>query len=240
MQSSVVSQSKSEEPPSLRGPQHFDELEPAVQSALLQAGQFRSFAAGQPIFEPGSAHSETHVILQGLVRTFYAAYSGREVTLNFWADGDVVGGPDFFGGGNHVWGGVAVRPTRTLSIAGPKFEALARTLPSVAVWIAFVSMFKLKWLSLLFQLHGTECVSQRLPHLLVMLSELYGMQEGSNVVIRHPLSQSDLATLLGTSRQWTNKAMGDLRQRGLLRIDDGRIIILDLPALRVIASLSSG
>ena len=104
-------------------------------------------------------------------------------------------------------------------------------MPKIALWIAHVAMFKLKWISLLFQLHGTESVSQRLPHLLVMLSEIYGIKEGDITVIRHRLNQSDLSTLLGTSRQWTNKAMGELRQLDLLRIEQGRIVILDLAGL---------
>jgi CRP/FNR family transcriptional regulator, cyclic AMP receptor protein len=216
-------------------PQKFDELDLEVRSALLEVGRVRTFVAGQPIFEPGTLHTDTYLILQGLVRTYYAAYSGREVTLSYWGDGDVVGGPDFFGGGIHVWGGVALRSTRTVAISGPKLNALAVRNPKVAIWIAQVAMFKLKWISLLFQLHGTESVSQRLPHLLVMLSELHGVREGDTVVIRHPLSQSDLATLLGTSRQWTNKAMVELKQRNLLRTEDGRIIIIDLPTLKELA-----
>ncbi len=213
----------------------FEELDLEVRSALLEAGRVRTFLSGQPIFEPGTLHTHTYVILQGLVRTYYAAYSGREVTLSYWADGDVVAGPDFFGGSAHVWGGVALRSTRTIAISGPKLNALATRMPKVAIWIAQVAMFKLKWISLLFQLHGTESVSQRLPHLLVMLSELHGVKEGDTVVIRHPLSQSDLATLLGTSRQWTNKAMVELRQRNVVKTEDGRIIIIDLPALKKLA-----
>jgi CRP/FNR family transcriptional regulator, cyclic AMP receptor protein len=229
------SEPSAEEAPSLYGPQHFQDLEDAVKRALFDAGRQRTFDAGQTIFEPGTVHAHTYIILQGLVRTYYAAYSGREITLSYWADGDVVGGPDFFGGSIHVWGGVALRPTRTLAIVGRDLQALAVREPKVAFWIANVAMFKLKWISLLFQLHGTESVAQRLPHLLIMLSEIYGVREGNTVIIRHPLSQSDIATLLGTSRQWTNKAMGELRQRDLLRIEEGRIVILDLPGLKKIA-----
>jgi CRP/FNR family cyclic AMP-dependent transcriptional regulator len=202
-----------------------------LRASLVEAGRSQSFAPGQILFEQGTPHTHTYVIEQGLVRTYYTAHSGREVTLCYWADGDLVGGPNFFGGSIHVWSGVASRPTRTLAIRGEDLKSLAARLPKVALWIADVAMFKLKWVSLLLQLHGTESVSQRLPHLLLMLSDIYGVKEGDATVIRLRLNQGDLSTLLGTSRQWTNKAMGALRRRALLRIEDGRIVILDLAGL---------
>lgn len=207
-----------------------------MRRSLLEAGRSQTFAPGQIMFEQGTRHTHTFVIQQGLVRTCYTAHSGREVTLCYWADGDLVGGPNFFGGCIHVWSGVASRLTRTLAIRGEDLKLPAEHLPRVALWIADVAMFKLKWTSLLFQMHGTESVSQRLPHLLLMLSDIYGVKEGNATVIRHRLNQSDLSTLLGTSRQWTNKAMGELRQRDLLRIEDGRIVILDLAGLAKSAS----
>jgi CRP-like cAMP-binding protein len=219
------------EAPNLYGLKRFENLEADVKSALLESGRTQTFAAGQVLFERGTIHTHTHIILEGLVRTYHTALSGREVTLCYWANGDLAGGPDFFGGGIHVWSGRALRPTRTVAIRGEDLKALAIRMPEVALWIAHVAMFKLKWVSLLFQLHGTESVSERLPHLLTMLSDVYGVEDAGCIVIRHRLSQSDLSTLLGTSRQWTNKAMGELRRRELLRIDDGRIVILDLPGL---------
>jgi CRP/FNR family cyclic AMP-dependent transcriptional regulator len=227
MRDQSPSAADAEEAPNLYGLRRFENLEADVKRALLEAGRVRTFAAGQVLFERGTIHTHTFIILQGLVRIYHTAQSGREVTLCYWANGDLAGGPDFFGGAIHVWSGRALRPTRTVAIPGEDLNALALRMPRVALWIAHVAMFKLKWVSLLFQLHGTESVSQRLPHLLVMLSDVYGVEEAGTTVIRHRLSQSDLSTLLGTSRQWTNKAMGELRRRELLRIDDGRIVILD-------------
>ena len=95
--------------PSLYGLERFDDLEPDMKRALLDVGKPQSFEPGRVIFTPGTVHTFTHIILQGLVRVYYTARSGREVTLCCWADGDLAGGPDFFGGHIHVWGGEALR-----------------------------------------------------------------------------------------------------------------------------------
>lgn len=209
------------------GTHRFADLESATQKALAEIGTSVTFASGQLLFEQGSPHTCTYFIEQGLVRTFYTSYSGREVTLCVWADGDLAGGPNFFGNGVHVWSGVASRQTRALAVRGDELKALARRMPNLALWIADVAMFKLKWVSLLFQVNGTESVAQRLPHLLLMLGELYGRADGKHTVIKHRLNQSDLSTLLGISRQWTNKAMGELKDLGLVKLERDHIIIVD-------------
>ena len=217
-------------PSNLHGPA-FCGLDTEVRAALATIGRRQSLAPGQLLFEQGTGHTHTYVIEQGLVRTYYTAHSGREVTLCFWAEGDLAGGPNFFGGSVHVWSGVATRATKVLAVPGNDLRALAAKMPKLALWIADIAMFKLKWVSLLFQVLGTEPVPQRLTHLLLMLCDIYGVREGDAIVLRHRLNQSDLSTLHGTSRQWTNKAMGELKQLGLVRTDEGRIAILDMAGL---------
>ena len=53
------------------------------------------------------------------------------------------------------------------------------------------------------------------------------------------LSQGKVAELAGGSRQSVNGALSTLAQRGLIRIDGRRIIVLDMPGLRTRAGLAS-
>jgi len=53
------------------------------------------------------------------------------------------------------------------------------------------------------------------------------------------LSQSKLAELAGGSRQSVNGALSTLASRGLIRIDGRRIVVTDLPGLRVRAGLAA-
>jgi CRP-like cAMP-binding protein len=51
-----------------------------------------------------------------------------------------------------------------------------------------------------------------------------------------PLSQEELASLAGASRATVTRALSNWRQRGFIRTGQRRITIIDLPALRQIAS----
>ena len=52
------------------------------------------------------------------------------------------------------------------------------------------------------------------------------------------LSQGKVAELAGGSRQSVNGALSTLAQRGLIRIDGRRIIVVDMPGLRARAGLA--
>ena len=222
---------------SLLGPRRLEAVAPDDVRAFKELCRPLQLVRGDPVFLQGTRHSSSYFIEQGLVRTYYTAPSGREVTLCYWSEGDLIGGPNLFGGGTHIWSSVAMRASRILAIRGEELQELSSTRPRFALWVAEVLMFKLKWVSMLFQLHGTESVSQRLPHLILMLCDIYGVREGGTIVIRHRLSQNDLATLVGTSRQWTNKILGELTDRELIRLERGQIVVLDEAGL---AKLTGG
>ena len=122
-------------------------------------------------------------------------------------------------------------PTRVLGIRGKDLEELANLHPEIALWMTDTLIFKLRWISVLFQLRGTESVRLRLCKLLIMLADIFGIGAGGRVVIKHKLNQSDLALLVGASRQWTNKILSGLQSLGLLRLEDRHIIISDISAL---------
>lgn len=150
--------------------------------------------------------------------------------------GDLIGGPNFLGGGYHIWNGTAVHGSRVLAINDRDLRKLAEEDPEILRWVADTLSFKLRWLSILFQIHGTESVRRRLAKLLVLLSEIYGEADGTGLAIKHKITQSDLATLAGASRQWTNRTLGELKRAGLLDVANRRIRILDLERLDAISS----
>ncbi len=53
------------------------------------------------------------------------------------------------------------------------------------------------------------------------------------------LSQNDLGTMLGVSRQTVNKELGKLSDKGIVAIDYGRITVLDLRSLQALAELDT-
>jgi len=210
----------------------FSTLDEATRRLFLERCRLVAIEPGRSVFLQGDKHSDSYIIKSGTVRTFYVADSGREITLGHWSKGDLVGGPSIFGGGCHIWSAVATKQTQVFAITGPALRELAATNPQIYPWIIDVLSFKLSWLSILFQIHGTEHVQERLIKLLIMLGDCFGSAQHSGIIIEQKISQTDLASLVGASRQWTNKTLGHLKSIGLIAMRDGKIILQDSNGLK--------
>ena len=85
---------------------------------LRREGTEISIEVGGSVFFQGDEHKGIWLIEEGKVRTYYAAPSGRQITLAYWTAGHFVGGPEIFGGGEHIWS-ADVTQTAACSICRP-------------------------------------------------------------------------------------------------------------------------
>ena len=65
----------------------------------------------------------------------------------------------------------------------------------------------------------------RLARQLVALARIYPADAKGRTVI--PLTQDDIASMAGTTRQTVNRILNQAREEGLVDLNRGRIVILD-------------
>jgi CRP-like cAMP-binding protein len=76
----------------------------------------------------------------------------------------------------------------------------------------------------------------RVARMLTELAESFGRPDGDRVVIDIPLTQADLATLVGATRQTVNQALGELGREGLVERRCQRIVLPNVDALAHLVS----
>ena len=82
---------------------------------------------------------------------------------------------------------------------------------------------------------GTLDVLGKVARQLLVFGEQYGKPENGVVTIPMRLTQSDIAGLVGASRERVNQVFVNLRQRKLISVDNAyRVSIHDMPKLRSI------
>jgi len=212
-----------------------DRLSSVELDLLLARCVERRVVAGTLLFAQAAPRTGTFIVKQGLVRTYYSSPMGKEVTVGFWSDGDMVGGPDFFDECMHVWSGEAVEDSVVWVIKGHDLHELSVTVPAIAECVIAALSFKLRWVSLLLQNMGTESVRHRLAHLLVSLSDMYGVKCEEGIQIRYPFTQEDLANMICATRQWVSMTLRKFQQEGIVRVAKRRLVILDMAGLRGMA-----
>lgn len=195
----------------------------------------RRVVAGTSLFAQATPRTMTFMVKQGLVKTYYSSPRGKEVTVGYWSNGDMVGGPDFFDETLHIWSCEAAEDSVLWAIKGRDLHELSLKVPAIAECIMIALSFKLRWVSLLLQNMGTESVRHRLAHLMLSLIEMYGVECDEGIQIRYPFTQEDFANMICATRQWVSVTFQGFQREGIIRVVKRRLIILDLAALHKMA-----
>lgn len=200
-------------------------LEPTTRSAVMALGSRHEYKAGELIFRQGDPHEGIFLVEFGLVKSFYVSEDGRELTLGFWTKGHYVGAPQVFGGEQHAWSSIAIAPTRCLALPGPQLRSLCIQHADLALALIDALVHKSQCYCALLQLLSTHSMRVRLARLLAMLAAR------DNGTVRG-LSHSELASMIGSTRQWVSLSLARLVEGGILtRQANGAYRVIDHMAL---------
>lgn len=212
----------------VRQPSLVGRLPPEARERVERHGTRKSFQRGERLFLQGDAHDGIAIIESGLIRSFYTAPSGREITLAYWLPGNFVGGPEIFGGGIHMWSALAAKKSTVIHLPGTGLRALARDVPDLALEIIDALVFKARCYSSLAQMLGTRSLSQRLAQVLLHLVDTHGFEEGAGgaVAIAAAFTHAEIAKLIGATRQWVTISLNRMQEQGMLSQKRGMLVIL--------------
>ena len=221
-------------------PSLFATLSAAERDTVLRHGRRKVFYRGQTLFNQGTRHDGIFLIESGRIRVFYSAPSGREITLAYWHPGNFVGGPEVFGTGVHQWSGIAASNSSVVQLPGRELRALVVEVPSLAIGLIEGLTFKGKCYSALAQMLGTRSITERLAHLLLHLSELYGVEDSDGILIASAFTHADLAHMVGATRQWVTISLKRMQDKGIVAARKSQIIIRRPDLLRDMKGVSDG
>lgn len=201
-------------------------LKPEDRATVIELGVRTTLDKGQRVFSQGETHTGVWIIESGRIRTYYAGPSGREITLAYWTSGHFVGGPEVFGGGRHVWSAdVLENNTCLLFVSGPALRKLVGQNPAVAIALIEGLVAKGKAYSALTQMLGTRSVSGRLQQLLLILTYNHSREADTGLVITRTMTNEQIATIVGATRQWVTQSLENLQRKGVLTVTRKEITV---------------
>ena len=211
------------------GASFLDRLSSGDLATVRGLGRIVRFARGETVFLQGQPHEGIFLIETGVVRSYYTAPSGREITLAYWTPAHFVGGPEMFRGGLHIWSGTAAEDCSLLYLSGVNIRRLVERLPQFAICLIEGLVAKSKCYSALVQMLGTRSATERLAQLLVILGEIYGKPEnhlGANrLVVQRKVTHDQLATIVGVTRQWITTTLDRFQKKGIIWVGRQTIVI---------------
>ncbi len=192
----------------------------------------RQYRAGTTIFHRDDSGTALHVIERGTVKLMLTSPEGREITVELLGAGDFFGELALLDSGPRSASAVALEATETLTLERDQFAALLEAHPQVALRLLGVLGERLRRADdligdlLFLDLPG------RLAKQLLALAEERGSATPRGVRIDLRLSQSELAAMVGATRESVNRCLNAYAERGILDFDRETITLRDLAVLR--------
>ena len=72
----------------------------------------------------------------------------------------------------------------------------------------------------------------RIIELIKEMAEQYGRKVGEETLLKHKLTHQDIANLTATSRQTVTITLNDLKEKDLLYMERGKLLIRNISALK--------
>jgi CRP/FNR family transcriptional regulator, cyclic AMP receptor protein len=215
----------------LRGVTLFSRLSPD-HLRLLGAGLgTRTFARGQMIFHQGDQGELLYLIVRGQVRIFTISQLGQELSVKVFRDGDFFGELALLDGQPRSAGAQAMRATTTLALHRDVFRETIRAYPEIALTVLEELSSRLRRTNIYAEHLASHSAPQRVVRTLLDLADQHGIAEQGATRIDLHLTQDDLASLAGTTRETVNRVLSGLRDQGLIHVERARLSVLNLPQL---------
>ncbi|MCA9916662.1 MAG: Crp/Fnr family transcriptional regulator [Anaerolineales bacterium] len=193
----------------------------------------RKFAQGEIIFREGDPGQVLYLVQSGQVRIYVNGLAGSETSvILFGRPGDMFGELAVIDGLPRSATAVALDETLLYTISRESFRLHMQRFPQLALSFMKELTHRVRYNTRQMDSLASLPVSQRLARKLLELAQDYGRIEADNVIIDMTLTQANLASLIGATRESTNKILRDFRERCLIWFEYGRITILDADALR--------
>jgi CRP/FNR family cyclic AMP-dependent transcriptional regulator len=221
----------------LRRTRLFAGLDEPTLRALAERSVERSFPRHGRLFFQGDPGSGLFVVANGLVKVVVTSEDGEEMVLVTLGPGEALGELAVVDGGPRSAAAEALEPTSALLITRPVVLELAARDPALTEAL-------LKALGGLLR-RLTEQASDlvfldlpgRMAKLLAGLAAERGTATAEGIELDANLTQTDLAGMVGASRQSVNQILQGFARRGYLQVRGRRIVIHRLDLVRRRAGL---
>jgi CRP/FNR family transcriptional regulator, cyclic AMP receptor protein len=200
--------------------------------ALLGLVRRRKVARDEPILRAGSAGDEVVVVLAGRVKLVAYGADRREVVLALRGPGELIGEMAALSSQRRTADAIAVDDVEIGLLAAQELSAFLREYPDAAFVLIRMLVSRLTEATRDVVDLATRDSVGRVAKRLVELAAEHGSPVAGGTRIELSLSQDELASWIGATRETVARALRLMRQLQWVSTDHRSITVLDVEALR--------
>jgi len=205
--------------------------------ALASRGRVRSYPPGAIIFREGGPGDSLHVVVEGSVRIVVLSATGEEATVALLGPGEFVGDLALLDGRPRSASAIASLPTKTLVVTRGDFKQWLSEQPRAALALLETLSLRVRRTDEALTDLAFLDLPQRLAKRLLNLAASQA-QAGARPVppagVRLRITQSELASMLGVSRESVNKQLNQFARQGWIALGRASVTLRDPEALRTL------
>ncbi len=197
----------------------------------------RTYAPGDAVYREGEYGDALYVLVSGVMKLFRPYSGSKEATLRLLRSWDIFGHLAFAGEARQRAYAEAVTECVVTKVPKIFVERAVRQEPRVAFKMMTLLELRLVQYEELVKCLLPRETEVRLANLLPILAQKFGDRRDGVVTIDLRLTHQDLAAMVASTRESVTKVLNEMRGRGLIEVEAGRITLKDWRAL---AALSGG
>ncbi|MCA1831978.1 MAG: Crp/Fnr family transcriptional regulator [Actinomycetota bacterium] len=192
----------------------------------------RTFRKGESIFRQGEPGGHLYLIESGRVKISSLSPDGREVLVAIIGPGEIFGELSLFDVGLRTADARTMEETTLHALAHDIFRHYVEAHPKVAWEMLRILASRLRRADEVLQDAAFFDVPGRVAKRLLSLASQHGSKEATGGLrIDVPLTQEEIAQMVGASRESVNKALASFLDRGWVTMEDRNYTIRDPDAL---------
>jgi CRP/FNR family transcriptional regulator, cyclic AMP receptor protein len=200
--------------------------------ALTEAGRERRLPARSRVFEAGDPGYEVLILERGAVKLTRVSTEGREIVVAVREEGAILGELSALDGRERSASATTLVETQLIALPFVEFSKLLDTRATIARALLNVLSDRLRDSTDQLLEFGTVDALTRVSRRLVEFADAQSTEPADGIVLDVPLTQQEIASLSGLSREAVVKALKSLRALGWIDVHGKTITVLDLTALR--------
>ena len=201
---------------------------------LAALGNVRRYRTGSVLFMEGDRGGDVLTIQRGRLKITTATRDGRELVLGIRGPGELVGELASLDDGRHRRSAtvVALDDVVVRVVQNDQFLHFVENEPHALLALTRAVIGRLHDADRRRAEFGAYDTLGRLARVLDELADAHGQPTPEGICVDPPLTQSEIAGLIGASRESVVRALGELRRREIIETGRRRLIVRDPVALR--------
>ena len=210
----------------------FSELEDDDLLAISKVAVRQSFRKDNMVLIEEEVGSTMFIILDGRVKISRISDEGREVILSIMSEGDFFGEMSILDGQARSANVVTLEDSTILIIHREDFLQMMHDFPQIAINLLKELAHRLRRSDSQIKSLSLQNATGKVASTLLRIADDSGKIHLGQVEISKLPPQQDLANMAGTSRETISRVLKSLSEKGYLRKQGNKLIILDYESFR--------